>query len=234
MDYNQDVRPLDTTQVSGAVRTNKVMRNTYMLLALSMIPTVLGAWLGVATGLSQAMVISPGTTMIVFLVGAFGFMFAIEKNKESGLGVGLLLAFTFFMGIMLSRMIGLVLGLSNGAALIGISFGGTAAIFLSMAALGTVIKRDLSGLGKFLMIGAWLLFFACILMFFVQMPAMFATICVLIIGVFSLFMLYDVNKVIKGGETNYVSATLQLYLDIYNVFQALLALLSIFGGGNRN
>lgn len=233
MDYEQNVRPMDLGAVTGA-RTNKVMRNTYMLLALSMIPTVLGAWLGVATGLAQSMLVNPGTTLIIFLVGAFGFMIAIEKNKESGLGVGLLLAFTFFMGVMLSRMIGMVLGMANGAVLIGIAFGGTSIIFLSMAALGTVIKRDLSGLGKFLMIGAWVVFFASILTFFVQMPAMFVVICVMIIGIFSAYMLYDVNKVIKGGETNYVSATLQLYLDIYNVFQALLALLSIFGGGNRN
>ena len=233
MDYEQNVRPADLGTVVGA-RTNKVMRNTYMLLALSMIPTVLGAWLGVATGLAQSMLVNPGTTLIVFLVGAFGFMFAIEKNKESGVGVGLLLAFTFFMGIMLSRMIGMVLGMANGATLIGIAFGGTSIIFLSMAAIGTVIKRDLSGLGKFLMIGAWVVFFASILTFFVHMPAMFVVICVMVIAIFSLYMLYDVNKVISGGETNYISATLQLYLDIYNVFQALLALLSIFGGGNRN
>jgi len=233
MEYNQNVSPLELGQV-GAASRNKVMRNTYLLLALSMIPTVLGAWLGVATGLSAAMLTSPGITLIVFMAGAFGFIYAIEKNKESGLGVGLLLAFTFFMGIMLSRLIGIVLGMSNGASLIGIAFGGTAIIFFSMAALGTVIKRDLSGLGKFLMIGAWVVFFGAILSYFVQMPMFMVVLCVMIIAIFSLYMLYDVNKVVQGGETNYISATLQLYLDIYNVFQALLALLSIFGGGNRN
>jgi len=232
MEFNQNVSPLGGSQVLSASR-NKVLRNTYMLLALSMIPTVLGAWLGVATGLSRTMLGSPGTTMIVFLVGAFGLMFAIEKNKDSGLGVALLLGFTFFMGIMLSRLIGLVLGMSNGAGLIGIAFGGTSIIFFSMAALGTVIKRDLSGLGKFLMIGVLVLFFASILSVFVQMSALYITICVLVIAVFSLLMMYDVNRVVTGGETNYVSATLQLYLDIYNVFQAVLSLLGIFGG-NRD
>jgi len=232
MEYNQNVSPLEYGQ-TGVASRNRVLRNTYLLLAISMIPTVLGAWLGVATGLSQAMLASPGITFIVFLGGAFGFMFAIEKNKESGLGVALLLAFTFFMGVMLSRLIGMVLGMSNGASLIGISFAGTSVIFFSMAALGTVIKRDLSGLGKFLMIGAWVVFFGCILSFFLQMPMFMVVLLVMIIAIFSLYMMYDVNKVVTGGETNYVSATLQLYLDIYNVFQALLSLLSIFGG-NRN
>jgi len=233
MEYNQHVSPLELGQV-GAASRNKVLRNTYLLLAISMIPTVLGAWLGVATGLSAAMLASPGITLIVFLAGAFGFMFLIEKNKESGAGVALLLAFTFFMGVMLSRLIGMVLGMANGAMLIGVAFAGTSVIFFSMAALGTVIKRDLSGLGKFLMIGAWVVFFGAILSFFIKMPIFMVVLMVMVIAIFSLYMLYDVNKVVNGGETNYVSATLQLYLDIYNVFQALLALLSIFGGSNRN
>lgn len=233
MDYNQNVSPIEFGQVGTQAR-NKVLRNTYMLLALSMIPTVIGAWLGVATGLSATMLASPGISLAVFLIGSFAFIFGIERNKDSGLGVGLLLGFTFFMGIMLSRLIGIVLGMQGGATLIAIAFGGTSAIFFSMAALGTVIKRDLSGLGKFLMIGAWVVFFAAILNVFLQMPLFFVVICVMVIAIFSLYMMYDVNKVVTGGETNYISATLQLYLDIYNVFQALLALLSIFGGGNRN
>lgn len=232
MDYENNVSSFGYGQ-SGVMSRNKVLRNTYMLLALSMIPTVVGAWVGVATGLSTAMLASPGITMIVFLLGAFGFMFAIEKNKESGVGVGLLLAFTFFMGVMLSRLIGHILGMSNGVFLISTAFGGTAAIFFAMAALGTVIKRDLSGLGKFLTIGAVVLFFASILLFFFQAPAAFVALAVMAIIIFSLFMLYDVNRVVQGGETNYISAALQLYLDIYNVFQMLLSLLGIFGG-NRN
>ncbi|MCA0175025.1 MAG: Bax inhibitor-1/YccA family protein [Proteobacteria bacterium] len=206
----------------------RVLRNTYMLLALSMVPTVLGAWIGVATGVMAAM--SPGVSMVVFLVGAFGLMFAVEKTKHSATGVAVLLAFTFFMGLMLSRMLAAVLGFSNGASLIMMAFGGTALVFFSMAALAGVIKRDLSGMGKFLMVGAIMLFVAFIVNFFVQSSAMMVALSVICVGLFSAFMLYDIKRVIDGGETNYISATLAIYLDIYNVFQSLLALLGIFGG----
>jgi modulator of FtsH protease len=211
-----------------AQQRNRVLRNTYWLLALSLVPTVLGAWIGVSTGIVAAM--GAGMSMIVFLVGAFGLMFAIEKTKHSSTGVVLLLAFTFFMGLMLSRMLAAVLGFSNGASLIMYAFGGTAAIFFAMATMATVIKRDLSGMGKFLVVGAWILFFAFIANFFLQSSALMLTLLVLCLGVFSAFMLYDVKRVIDGGETNYISATLAIYLDIYNVFQSLLAILGIFGG----
>ena len=207
---------------------NRVLRNTYWLLALSMVPTVLGAWLGVSTGIVARM--GAGMSMIVFLVGAFGLMFAVEKTKNSSTGVFFLLGFTFFMGLMLSRMLAAILGYSNGATLIMTAFGGTAAIFLAMATLATVIKRDLSSMGKFLMVGAWILFFAFIVNFFLQSSALMLTLLVLCLGVFSAFILFDVKRVIDGGETNYISATLAIYLDLYNVFQSLLALLGIFGG----
>jgi modulator of FtsH protease len=211
-----------------AAQRNKVLRNTYWLLALSMVPTVLGAWVGVSTGIMAAM--SPGMSLIVFLVGAFGLMFGIEKTKHSSTGVVMLLAFTFFMGLMLSRLLGMVLGFSNGASLIMMAFGGTAAIFLTMATLATVVKRDLSGLGKFLTVGAVILFFAFLVNFFLQSSAFMLTLLVMMLGLFSAFMLYDVKRVIDGGEDNYITATLAIYLDIYNVFQALLSILGIFGG----
>ena len=207
---------------------NGVLRNTYWLLALSLVPTVLGAWVGVSTGVLNAM--GAGLSMIVFLGGAFGFMFAIEKTKHSATGVYVLLGFTFFMGLMLSRMVGQVLGLSNGASLVMTAFGGTSLIFLTMATLATAIKRDLSSMGKFLTIGAVILFFAFIVNFFLQSSALMLTLLVLCLGIFSAFMLYDVKRVVDGGETNYISATLAIYLDIYNVFQSLLALLGIAGG----
>ncbi len=213
-----------------AAERNRVLRNTYWLLALSMIPTVLGAWIGVNTGIVANL--SPGLSMIVFFAGAFGLMFAIEKNKDSALGVYLLLAFTFFMGLMLSRMIGVVLGFRNGGSLVMMAFGGTASIFVAMATLAGVVKRDLSAMGKFLMVGAWIVFFGFIANFFVQSSALMLTLLVLCLGVFSAFILYDVKRVLDGGETNYVSATLAIYLSIYNVFQSLLSLLGIFGGGD--
>jgi modulator of FtsH protease len=213
---------------TGALRErNRVLRNTYWLLALSMVPTVLGAWIGVSTGLARAM--SPGVGLVVFLVGAFGFMFAIEKTKNSAAGVPMLLAFTFFMGVMLSRLVGAVLGLTNGASLVMTAFAGTGAIFLGMAMLSSVIKRDLSSMGKFLFIGAVLLLVAGLANFFIQSSALMITLSVLAIGIFSAFILYDLKRVQDGHETNYVIATLGVYLSLYNVFQSLLALLGLSG-----
>ena len=207
---------------------NRVLRNTYWLLALSLIPTVLGAWLGVATGMTRAL--TGGVGLIVFMVGAFGFMFAIEKTKHSAAGVPVLLAFTFFMGLMLSRLIGMILGFSNGTQLIMTAFAGTAGVFFVMAMLATVIKRDLSGMGKFLFVGALVLMLGAIINVFVGSTAGMMAISMAAIGIFSAYMLYDLKQIIDGGETNYISATLSLYLDIFNVFQSLLSLLGIMGG----
>ena len=207
---------------------NRVLRNTYWLLALSMVPTVLGAWLGVVTGLSRAM--SGGVGLVVFLVGAFGFIYAIQKTKDTSKGVPVLLAFTFFMGIMLSRMIAMVLGFKNGSELIMTAFGGTAGVFFLMASLSTVIKRDLSSMGKWLFVGAMVLVVGSIINVFVGSSAGMMAISMLAIGIFSAYMLYDIKQIIDGGETNYISATLSLYMDIMNVFQSLLALLGIMGG----
>ena len=207
---------------------HKVMRNTYWLLALSLLPTVLGAWLGVATGITQSL--NGGLGLIVFLGGALGFMYAIEKTKHSAAGVPVLLGFTFFMGLMLSRMIGMVLGFSNGAELIMTAFAGTAGVFFVMASLASVIKRDLSGMGKWLFVGAMVLIVGSVINIFVGSTAGMMAISVAAIGIFSAFMLYDLKRILDGGETNYISATLALYLDLFNVFQSLLALLGIMGG----
>jgi modulator of FtsH protease len=203
----------------------RVLRNTYALLAVSMLPTVLGAWVGVQTGIASAM--SPLIGLIVFMAGAFGFMFAIEKYKNSGTGVALLLAFTFFMGVMLSRLLGVVLSKGNGAQLVMMAFAGTSAVFFGMATLSSVIKRDLSGMARFLFIGAILVLVAGIANIFIQSSALMITLSVLIIGIFSAFILVDLKRVRDGEETNYVTATLGVYLSLYNVFQGLLALLGI-------
>lgn len=214
--------------VSSATQRNRVLRNTYWLLALSMLPTVLGAWVGLATGITASL--TGGLGLIVFLGGAFGFMFAIERTKNSAAGVPILLAFTFFMGLMLSRLLAMVLGFSNGSSLIMTAFAGTSAVFFGMAALSTVIKRDLSSLGKFLFIGAILILVAAVANVFIQSSALMVTISVLAVGVFSAFILYDLKRVQDGLETNYISATLGVYLSLYNVFQSLLMLLGVFGG----
>jgi len=215
-----------------AAQRNRVLRNTYWLLALSMVPTVLGAWVGVQTGIARAM--SPMISLVVFMVGAFGLMYLIEKNKNSAAGVPLLLGFTFFMGLMLSRLVGAVLGLNNGVSLIMTAFAGTGAIFFAMATLSSVIKRDLAPMGKFLYIGAIMLLVALIANIFIQSSALMITLSVLGMGIFTAFILYDLKRVRDGIETNYITATLGVYLSLYNVFQFMLSLLGIGGSSSSD
>ena len=227
---------IQTLNPAGASTTlapaqNRVLRNTYMLLALSLVPTVFGAILGVQMKFSF-FAGSPFIGFMIFLGIAFGFFYAIEKTKNSAWGVAILLGFTFFMGLMLSRLLGVVLNMSNGGTLIATAFGGTSIIFIAMATRAGTIKRDLSKMGKFLMVGVLLLFLAIAANIFLQIPALTLTILVLVIGVFSALLLYDVNRIITGGETNYVSATLAIYLDVYNIFSGLLQLLGITGGND--
>jgi modulator of FtsH protease len=223
-----NVQTLDYGVATSVEQRNKVLRNTYWLLALSLLPTVLGAWLGVATGITSSL--RGGLGLIVFLGGAFAFIFAIEKTKNSAAGVPVLLGFTFFMGLMLSRMIAMVLGFSNGSSLVMTAFAGTAGVMFVMASLATVIKRDLSGMSKWLFAGALVILVAAVINVFVGSTMLMAVISTLAIAVFSAYLLYDLKQVIDGGETNYISATLAIYLDLFNIFQSLLVLLGIFGG----
>jgi FtsH-binding integral membrane protein len=218
--------PGQSASTTLALAQNRVLRNTYALLALTMLPTIAGAWLGIVFKFSFFGA-HPAIGFIAFLAIAFGFFYGIEKTKNSGMGVLLLLGFTFFMGLMLSRLLGAVLGLANGASLIALAFGGTAIIFVSMATLATTIKRDLSGMGKFLFVGVIMLLLAAFANIFLQLPVLMIVISLIAIAIFSAFMLYDVNRIVTGGETNYITATLALYLDVFNVFSNLLALLGI-------
>ena len=213
---------------SSALR-HRVLRNTYWLLALSMIPTVLGAWLGVQMKLTF-FAGSPMIGFIVFMAIAFGFFYAIEKTKHSATGVAVLLGFTFFMGLMLSRLIGHILNFSNGASLIMTAFGGTAIIFAVMASVATTSKRDFSGMSSWLFAGVMVILLAGVANIFLQMPLLQVVISAIAVVIFSAYILYDVQRIINGGETNYISATLAIYLDLYNVFVHLLSLLGIMGG----
>jgi modulator of FtsH protease len=213
---------------TALAQRNRVLRNTYWLLALSMVPTVLGAWIGLTTGLTRAL--SPGVGLVVFLAGAFGFIFAIEKTKHSSAGVPVLLAFTLFMGLMLSRLLGVVLGFANGAGLVMLAFAGTGAIFLGMAALSSIVRRDLSAMGKWLFAGAVMILVVGIANVFLQSSALMITLAVMAVGIFSAFILHDLKRVKDGLETNYVSATLGVYLSLFNVLQSLLAIFGMAGG----
>ncbi|OGB02302.1 MAG: hypothetical protein A3G29_04415 [Burkholderiales bacterium RIFCSPLOWO2_12_FULL_64_99] len=224
------MKPLDVVYGSAAAGDRqRVLRNTYALLALSMLPTVLGAWLGVVMGFSF-FAGSPFIGLMVFMGVAFGFFFAIEKFKNSGLGVLLLLGFTFFMGLMLSRMLGHVLGLSNGASLIATAFGGTALVFGGMATLASTMKRDVSSMGKWLFVGLAVMIVAAVANIWLQMPALYLALSAMGVVIFSAFILYDLKRIIDGGETNYVTATLSVYLSVYNLFSSLLHLLTALGG----
>ena len=225
----QQQRTIDLTKGGQVASRNKVLRNTYWLLALSMIPTVLGAFIGVSMELPM---LSGGMGFIIFLAIAFGFMFAIEKTKHSALGVAMLLGFTFFMGLMLTPLLRHTLGYSNGGSLIMTAFGGTACVFAVMASIATTSKRDFSGMGSWLMAGVIVILLAAVANIFLQMSALSIVISMLAIGIFSAFILYDVQRIINGGETNYISATLAIYLDVYNIFTSLLRLLGIAGGSD--
>jgi len=216
-------------QTGQAVEQNRVLRNTYALLGLSMLPTVLGAFVGVQLGFSF-FAGSPVVSFLLFLALAWGFMWGIEKNKDRGLGVALLLGFTFFMGLMLSRILGFALGLSNGATLIALAAGGTGAVFFTLAGIATTTKKDFSSLSKFLFVGLVVLLLASLANAFFQVPALALTISAVAVMLFSAFILVDVSRVVTGGETNYIMATLAIYLDVYNLFVSLLNLLMFFAG----
>jgi modulator of FtsH protease len=206
-----------------------VMRNTYWLLALSMIPTVLGAMAGVMFQIP----VPRGIFGFVFFLGmTYGFMYAIEKTKDSAAGIGVMFAFTFFMGVWLTPLLTRTLGFSNGGTLIMLAFGGTGSVLAVMATIATVSKRDFSMMGKWLAAGTIALILASIVAMLFSLPMMSIVISVLAIGIFSAWILYDVQKVINGGETNYIRAATMLYIDVYVIFSNLLALLGM--GGSRD
>jgi modulator of FtsH protease len=220
-----------TGQATGdlTLQQNRVLRNTFLMLALTMVPTVLGALVGVQMQFSFLSG-SPLMSFMLFLGVAFGFMWGIERTKNSGMGVLLLLAFTFFMGLMLSRILQVALGFSNGGSLIAMAAGGTGVIFFSLAGVAMVTKKDFSFMGRFLFIGMIVVLLAVLANIFFQIPALSLTISALAVMVFSAYILYDISRIVTGGEDNYISATLAVYLDIYNVFVSLLNLLMAFTG----
>jgi modulator of FtsH protease len=221
--------PLATGSTTLGLSQNRVLRNTYLLLAISLVPTVIGAMVGVNLnfGFMRA---SPIMMAIATIAIFYGWIWAIEKNRETSLGVGLLLGFTFFLGLLLGPLLQRILGMSNGGQLIGLAAGGTAAVFFAMAGIATTTKRDLSGLGKFLGIGVIVAMVLVIANIFFQSSAVYMTILAIFIPLSSLLMLYQINQVVRGGETNYISATLSIFISIYNLFTSLLQLLGIFGG----
>ena len=219
------------TSTLGAEQ-NKVLRNTYLLLGISMIPTVIGAVIGVNTnfGLLASHPIAGPLLMLAVMIGC---LFAVQALRNSAWGVVAMLAFTLLMGWWLGPMLQYALHFRNGAQLIGLAAGATGAIFLGLASYVTISRRDFSFLGKFLFAGLILLVLGSIANLFFQVPAASLTISAIAVVVFAGYILYDVSAIIHGGETNYVMATLRIYIDLYNLFVNLLNLLLAFAG-NRD
>lgn len=216
-------------QASLSVSTHKVLRNTYMLLGLSMVPTVIGAMVGMSMNMSY-MAQHPMISTLVMLAVMFGLFMGISANRNSALGVVFLLVLTGFMGLMLGPVLQVALHLKNGAQIVGLAAGGTGVIFMSLAGFATVSKKDFSFLGNFLFIGLILLLVASLANMFFQIPALALALSGVSVLLFSGYILYDVSRIVQGGETNYVMATLALYLDIYNLFVNLLQLLMVLMG----
>ncbi len=216
-------------QSSRAVTTHRVLRNTYMLLGLSMIPTVIGAFIGLNMNFSF-MAEHPIMGAVAMIAVMFGLLWAVQANRDSGLGVVLLLAFTGVMGVFLGPILQVAMGLSNGGEIVGLAAGGTGLIFFVLAGIASTSKRDFSFLGKFLMVGLILLIVASLANLFFQIPALHLALSGVAVLLFSGFLLFDISRIVNGGETNYVMATLSVYLSIYNIFVNLLQLLMAFMG----
>ena len=206
----------------------KVLRNTYLLLAATMVPTVIGAAIGIQT--SGVIVEHPIISFFVMLGAVIGLQFGIAANRNSGVGVALLLLMTGLLGWFLGPLLNYALTMRNGMQLVGYAAVGTGAIFFGMGVLAQTIKRDLTFMGKFLFVGMIALLIAMVANMFLQIPALALTISTLVVVVFSLFLLYDLNRIVRGGETNYVMATTGVYISLLNIFSSLLHLLLALGG----
>ena len=217
-----------SAEVLAAGEGRKVLRSTYLLLALTMVPTVIGAFIGMATG--GVILAHPVASSLLMLGAAIGLQFGIAANRNSGIGVALLLLLTGLLGWWLGPILNFALAMRNGMQLVGYAAVGTGVIFVAMGAIASTTKRDFSFMGKFLFVGMIALLVAMIANMFLQIPALALTISTLVIVVFSLFLLYDLNRILRGGETNYIMAATGVYMSLFNIFANLLNLLLAFSG----
>ncbi len=224
-----------TWKVPGATTAvvldqNSVIRNTYWLLALSMLPTIVGAYVGSSMNFASFYRTSPIMAPLLMFAAMFGMLFVVSALRNSGWGIVAVFGFTFVSGVMLAPMLQHAAGLRNGGQLVALAGGMTAAVFFVMAAIATMSKRDFSFLGKFLFVGVILLIVASIANLFFQVPALAITISAVAVLIFSMYLLHDLSQIVRGGQTNYIMATISLFLDIFNIFVNLLNLLLIFTG----
>jgi FtsH-binding integral membrane protein len=226
----QNQQPGFTGNTDVAVQQNKVLRSTYTLLAFSLIPTIVGAWIGTSLFNFNFLRASPIITSIAILAIFYGWIYMIEKNKNTSLGLYLLLGFTFFLGLLLGPLLQKVLGFRNGGQLVMVAAGGTAGVFFILSGIASNVKRDFSFLNKFIIVGVIVAMLAVVANIFLQMPALSMALCGVFIILSSALILWQINSIVRGGETNYVSATLTLYVSVYNIFTSLLQMLGIMGG----
>ena len=224
---NQTGQPVAGTR-DVALESSRVLRNTYLLLALTMVPTVIGAFIGINTG--GIIMQHPFISFFVMLGAVIGLQFAIAANRNSALGVVFLLGMTFLLGWFLGPLLAIALTMKNGPQLVGLAAGGTGIIFFAMASIATTTKRDFSFMGKFLFVGMIVALLAIVANMFLQIPALALTISAIVVVVFSLFLLHDVSRIVNGGETNYIMAATGCYLSLFNIFANLLQILMALTG----
>jgi modulator of FtsH protease len=214
---NQNVTTLSRSQ-SAVSSTNKVVRNTYMLLSLTLAFAAVTAGAAMALGLPY-----PG--IILTLVGYYGLLFLTTRFRNSGLGIAFVFALTGFMGYTLGPILSAYLAMPNGAQVVMMAMGGTAAIFLGLSAYVMTTRKDFSFMGGFLMVGILVAFLAGLGAIFFHMPALSLAVSAMFVLLMSGLILFETSNIIQGGETNYIMATVTLFVAIFNLFTSLLQLL---------
>ncbi len=210
----------------------QVLKNTYLLLALSMIPTAIGALIGV--NMSFAFLLgSPIMGTLLLIGGMYFLMFMVQKNRNSFAGIVWLMAFTLLMGLLLGPLFQVALRIPNGSQLILLAAVLTSAVFFVMSAIAFTIKRETPFLTNFLAIGGIVILISMIAMIFFHTPMMHLILCGAFVIFSSLMILWQVNQIIIGGETNYISATLSIYVSLYNLFTSLLQIIIALSGNDR-
>jgi modulator of FtsH protease len=220
---NKSLNYMHAAGLESALDTNKVLKNTYMLLGMTLLFSALTA------GLSMAVGIGHGTALVLMLVG-FGLLFVVHKTADSSKGLLAIFAFTGVMGASIGPMLNHYLSLPNGPQLVLQALGGTALVFFGLSAYALSTRKDFSYMGGFLMVGLLVAVVAMIANIFLNIPALSLTISAAVVMIMSALILFDTSRIVNGGETNYIRATVSLYLSIYNLFIHLLSLLGAFGG----
>jgi modulator of FtsH protease len=223
---------MTTATLRSTAESNRVLSNALALLAISIVPTIFGAGISVYFGLAGFLLASPWISVGAFLILAFGLLFLISANRDSALGVAFMLTLTLVLGVWLGPILSLVMTLDNAFSLIGTAGLGTAIAVFTTSAYATTTKRDFSGLGGWLLGAVIGLIAIGILNLFLTIPLLSVGLSAAALLIFSAFMVYDVQRIVNGGETNYILAATSLYINIYNIFSSLLQLLYAFSGND--